>query len=129
MKDGWSCDPEYCPRYNSAVPYEARVDRVLAWMDLPEEQQPQFMTLYFEDPDHWGHQVAPGPAQPFLLFFFPSRFSFSSFRLFRLSCCCFQDYQARFRACFVLSYRFFISLAFVTSLSAVLGSPAAWAAR
>jgi hypothetical protein len=74
VKAGWPCDPEYCPRYSSAVPYEARVDRVLAWMDLPEEQRPQFMTLYFEDPDHWGHQVGAGPAQPFLLF---SRFRLS----------------------------------------------------
>lgn len=38
---------------------EARVDQVLAWTDLPTEQRPQFITLYFDDVDTMGHTYGP----------------------------------------------------------------------
>ncbi|KAJ9688168.1 hypothetical protein PVL29_014076 [Vitis rotundifolia] len=41
------------------VPFEERVDTVLGYFDLPSSEIPIFMTLYFEDPDHQGHQVGP----------------------------------------------------------------------
>lgn len=41
------------------MPFEERVDTVLDYFDLPSDEIPVFMTLYFEDPDHQGHQVGP----------------------------------------------------------------------
>ncbi|KAH7280560.1 hypothetical protein KP509_36G002700 [Ceratopteris richardii] len=53
----WNCSLPYCRHYNQSVPFEDRVDTVLAYFDLPEEQRPSLITLYFEEPDHTGHQV------------------------------------------------------------------------
>jgi predicted AlkP superfamily pyrophosphatase or phosphodiesterase len=39
-----------------------RVDRILDWLDLPAAQRPRFLTLYFEQVDHFGH--ANGPDSP-----------------------------------------------------------------
>jgi len=39
-----------------------RVDQVLAWLDLPEDQRPRFVTLYFDEVDTAGHFF--GPASP-----------------------------------------------------------------
>jgi predicted AlkP superfamily pyrophosphatase or phosphodiesterase len=48
--------------FNQAVLAPARTDQVLAWMDLPAEKRPQFVTLYFDDVDTFGHQY--GPSSP-----------------------------------------------------------------
>ncbi|GFQ05775.1 venom phosphodiesterase 2 [Phtheirospermum japonicum] len=53
----WPGAEEYCMLYNSSVPFEHRVDSVLKYFDLPDDEIPSFMTLYFEDPDHQGHKV------------------------------------------------------------------------
>ncbi|XP_031489166.1 uncharacterized protein LOC116256814 [Nymphaea colorata] len=58
-KGKWDCPPKYCKNYDGSVPFEERVDTVLSYFDLPDEERPVFMTLYFEDPDHQGHQVGP----------------------------------------------------------------------
>ncbi|KAK1662702.1 hypothetical protein QYE76_050861 [Lolium multiflorum] len=58
-KGAWDCPEKYCRHYNESVPFEDRVDAVLAYFDLPADEMPQFLTLYFEDPDHQGHQVGP----------------------------------------------------------------------
>ncbi|CAM8904781.1 unnamed protein product [Rhodiola kirilowii] len=58
-KGSWNCSSTYCKRYNGSVPFEERVDEVLRYFDLPSSEIPEFMTLYFEDPDHQGHQVGP----------------------------------------------------------------------
>ncbi|MEI6440791.1 MAG: ectonucleotide pyrophosphatase/phosphodiesterase [Alphaproteobacteria bacterium] len=42
---------------------ESRVDQVLAWADLPSEQRPQFITLYFDDVDTMGHTYGPESAE------------------------------------------------------------------
>ncbi|WVZ72679.1 hypothetical protein U9M48_021098 [Paspalum notatum var. saurae] len=59
VKGSWTCPDKYCRHYNESVPFEDRVDTVLAYFDLPSDEMPQFQTLYFEDPDHQGHQVGP----------------------------------------------------------------------
>jgi len=41
---------------------DARVDQVLAWLDLPEQQRPRLMFLYFEQADSAAH--AHGPDSP-----------------------------------------------------------------
>ncbi|EPS60440.1 hypothetical protein M569_14362, partial [Genlisea aurea] len=58
-KGSWDCPKYYCRHYNGSVPFEERVDTVLKYFDLPSEDVPSFITLYFEDPDHQGHQVGP----------------------------------------------------------------------
>lgn len=57
-----SAHPNFYYRYNDTVPYETRVDQVLAWLKLPPEHRPHFITLYFESVDaaahHFGVQTA-----------------------------------------------------------------------
>ena len=43
--------------YDAEVPYEDRVDQVLAWLAGPDP--PRVVTLYFEEPDHQGHLHGP----------------------------------------------------------------------
>lgn len=45
--------------YDEADPAFARVDRLLAWLDLPPAERPAFMTLYFEEVDTVGHHEGP----------------------------------------------------------------------
>jgi len=42
---------------------ESRVDQVLSWADLPSDQRPQFITLYFDDVDTMGHTYGPESAE------------------------------------------------------------------
>ncbi|XP_024017159.1 venom phosphodiesterase 2 isoform X1 [Morus notabilis] len=58
-KGSWTCPKGYCRNYNESVPFEERVEIVLEYFDLPSDEIPVFITLYFEDPDHQGHQVGP----------------------------------------------------------------------
>jgi predicted AlkP superfamily pyrophosphatase or phosphodiesterase len=51
--------PRYYYAYDGSVPYEERVDQVLAWLDLPEGERPSFITLYFADPNDTTHRVGP----------------------------------------------------------------------
>lgn len=48
--------------FDQSMPGDARVDRVLAWLDLPADQRPKFETLYFDIVDTAGHRH--GPAAP-----------------------------------------------------------------
>ncbi|KAI5664687.1 hypothetical protein M9H77_24010 [Catharanthus roseus] len=59
IKGSWNCPANFCMRYDDSVPFEDRVDTVLSYFDLPSDEIPVFMTLYFEDPDHQGHKVGP----------------------------------------------------------------------
>lgn len=54
--------PTYFKAYDGNVPYSERVEQILDWLDLPDEKRPQFLTLYFDEPDHSGHVY--GPASP-----------------------------------------------------------------
>ncbi|CAK9144122.1 unnamed protein product [Ilex paraguariensis] len=63
IKGSWTCPVGFCRNYNGSVPFEERVDTVLKYFDLPSSEIPVFMTLYFEDPDHQGHQVGPDDPQ------------------------------------------------------------------
>ncbi|CDP03171.1 unnamed protein product [Coffea canephora] len=58
-KGSWNCPANCCMQYDGSVPFEDRVDAVLRYFDLPSDDMPVFMTLYFEDPDHQGHKVGP----------------------------------------------------------------------
>ncbi|RAK51054.1 ectonucleotide pyrophosphatase/phosphodiesterase [Phenylobacterium deserti] len=45
--------------YDEDVTPTARVDQVLAWLDLPPAERPRFLTLYFEEVDTAGHHFGP----------------------------------------------------------------------
>ena len=51
--------PTYWGPYDGRVPGPERVDQVLAWLDLPQEERPTFVTLYFSTVDSRGHASAP----------------------------------------------------------------------
>lgn len=55
--------PAYYLHYDGKVPNEARVKQVLDWLQLPPERRPHFITVYFSDVDHAGHEYGPGSAQ------------------------------------------------------------------
>jgi predicted AlkP superfamily pyrophosphatase or phosphodiesterase len=51
--------PTFYRAFNGKVPNEMRVDKLLAWFDLPVEKRPTMMTLYFSDVDDAGHEFSP----------------------------------------------------------------------
>ena len=51
--------PTFWLPYEHGMPNDARVDRVLRWLDLPPDQRPSFVTLYFSDVDGAGHSFGP----------------------------------------------------------------------
>ena len=55
--------PTYWQPFDPSVPPDARVDQVLAWLDLPTEQRPTFVSLYFEHADVAGHSYGPDSLQ------------------------------------------------------------------
>lgn len=55
--------PDYWKPFDAKVTPDARVDQVLAWLDLPLDQRPSFLTLYFDAVDHAGHQHGPDSSQ------------------------------------------------------------------
>jgi predicted AlkP superfamily pyrophosphatase or phosphodiesterase len=55
--------PTYFVKYDAKVPNEQRVAQIVAWLKLPKAQRPHFMTLYFSEVDHEGHENGPDSPQ------------------------------------------------------------------
>jgi predicted AlkP superfamily pyrophosphatase or phosphodiesterase len=56
--------PSYYPAaYDDKFADEKRVEQVLAWLQLPPEKRPHFITLYFEKTDDAGHTYGPDAAE------------------------------------------------------------------
>jgi alkaline phosphatase D len=55
--------PSYYLRYDGDFPDEKRVDQILAWLRLPPEQRPHFITLYYSNVDYAGHKHGPDSAE------------------------------------------------------------------
>ncbi len=55
--------PSQWRKYDETVTPSQRVDQVLAWLDAPAPERPQFLTLYFEQVDDAGHDHGPDSAQ------------------------------------------------------------------
>ncbi|MEQ1761994.1 MAG: ectonucleotide pyrophosphatase/phosphodiesterase [Pyrinomonadaceae bacterium] len=51
--------PRYFKPYDGKIPNEERVDTVLSWFDLPRNERPTMITLYFSDVDDAGHAFGP----------------------------------------------------------------------
>ena len=45
--------------FDDKVDESARIDQVLAWLKQPETTRPHFITLYYSDVDHAGHEYGP----------------------------------------------------------------------
>ncbi len=55
--------PTYYLKFDGGFPNPKRVEQVLAWLRLPPEQRPHFITLYFSDADSAGHRFGPDSPQ------------------------------------------------------------------
>ena len=51
--------PSYYLKYDNALPDEERVNQVVDWLKLPDAKRPHFITLYFGEVDHVGHEHGP----------------------------------------------------------------------
>jgi predicted AlkP superfamily pyrophosphatase or phosphodiesterase len=51
--------PSYWIPYDGSVPNEERVQKVLDYLDKPAKERPSFYTIYFSDPDDYGHLGGP----------------------------------------------------------------------
>lgn len=51
--------PSFWKKYDEEMSNDARVDTILSWLDLPRDQRPTFLALYFSDPDDAGHEFGP----------------------------------------------------------------------
>jgi alkaline phosphatase D len=51
--------PSYYLHFDNKFPDEQRIDQVIAWLKLPDEQRPHFITLYYSNVDHAGHEYGP----------------------------------------------------------------------
>lgn len=51
--------PSYYLKYDDKLDDKKRVEQVLAWLRLPPEQRPHFITLYYSNVDHAGHAYGP----------------------------------------------------------------------
>ena len=55
--------PTYYLKFDDHFPDEKRIDQVIAWLRLPAEERPHFITLYYSNVDHAGHQYGPESPQ------------------------------------------------------------------
>ena len=55
--------PTHWTVFDQSMSGDARVDRVLQWLDLPGDQRPDFATLYFDIVDTAGHHHGPAAAE------------------------------------------------------------------
>ena len=55
--------PSYYLHFDDKFPDEQRIDQVLGWLKLPEDRRPHFITLYYSNVDHAGHQFGPNSPQ------------------------------------------------------------------
>lgn len=55
--------PSQWRQFDQGMAADARVDQVLAWLDLSADQRPALVTLYFDEVDTAGHQFGPESAE------------------------------------------------------------------
>jgi len=46
-------------KFDDKVDESARIDQVIAWLKEPATERPHFITLYYSDVDHAGHEFGP----------------------------------------------------------------------
>ncbi|HEV2291148.1 MAG TPA: nucleotide pyrophosphatase/phosphodiesterase family protein [Gemmatimonadales bacterium] len=55
--------PEFWRHYDGRVSFDARVAQVLQWLAMKNDSAPQFIAVYFSEPDHQGHMRGPDSPQ------------------------------------------------------------------
>jgi predicted AlkP superfamily pyrophosphatase or phosphodiesterase len=55
--------PSYYLHFDNKIDDNRRIDQVITWLKLPPEQRPHFITLYYSDVDHAGHEHGPNSPQ------------------------------------------------------------------
>lgn len=55
--------PTQWRRFDGKVSANDRVDTVLGWLEQPMSSRPAFLTLYFDEVDHAGHEYGPDMPQ------------------------------------------------------------------
>lgn len=55
--------PSYYLHFDDHFPDNARIEQVIAWLRLPPDQRPHFITLYYSNVDHAGHEFGPDSPQ------------------------------------------------------------------
>jgi predicted AlkP superfamily pyrophosphatase or phosphodiesterase len=55
--------PTHWRKFDAKMSYEARVDQVLNWLDLPPPERPSLVTLYIEEVNEVGHRHGPDAPQ------------------------------------------------------------------
>lgn len=51
--------PSYYFNFDGSVPNLTRISKVFEWLQLPEDERPRIITLYFSDMDNVGHRYGP----------------------------------------------------------------------
>ncbi len=51
--------PHYYHRYDHERPHLDRIEGIIEWLQLPDDERPQFLTLYYSDVDSEGHRTGP----------------------------------------------------------------------
>ncbi|VDK74835.1 unnamed protein product [Litomosoides sigmodontis] len=51
--------PNYWMKYDSSVAFTYRVDTIINWLKLPDDERPSLIHAYFEEPDAAGHKFGP----------------------------------------------------------------------
>ena len=57
--------PTFWSRFDRSLSFADRVERVLAWLDLPADRRPRLIALYLEHPNDVGHEFGPEAAETF----------------------------------------------------------------
>ena len=55
--------PSYWKRYQHDMPFEDRIDTIIAWLQLPESKRPHLIMWYLHEPDAIGHHTGPQSKQ------------------------------------------------------------------
>lgn len=51
--------PTFWKAFDDNFPNQERIDQIFAWLNLPTDQRPTLLTLYFSDIDHAAHRYGP----------------------------------------------------------------------
>jgi len=55
--------PSIWKKYDHHFDFYQRVDSVISWLSLPEEERPHLILWYVHEPDHTGHRYGPHSTQ------------------------------------------------------------------
>ncbi|GGG97887.1 alkaline phosphatase family protein [Silvibacterium dinghuense] len=55
--------PSYYLHFDDHIDEHQRIDQIVQWLQLPAEKRPHFLTLYYSDVDHAGHEYGPDSKQ------------------------------------------------------------------